>query len=118
MQHLNWRSWPFQATILIVNVLGVLWIHHDLTATPLPRLRVLAALPARDVDQTDRFTLVFDEALPTAASLGTPLSRSPFVIQPQPDGYWTWSAPDRLEFVLDKQLPPGRVFTIRPDGFF
>ncbi|MBN1343280.1 MAG: alpha-2-macroglobulin family protein [Phycisphaerae bacterium] len=104
--------WRFRALLILMNVAGLLWIRHELTSAPMPRMRVLAALPARDVDRTDRFTLVFDEPLPMKAAMGSPLTWSPFVINPRPAGQWIWSQPDRLEYVLDKPLSPGRVFTI------
>jgi len=106
--------WRFRVILILMNLVGLVWIHHDLTSTPKPRLRILAALPARDVDTTDRFSLVFDEPLQLRASLGTALIQSPFVVKPQPPGRWVWSEPTRLDFVLDKPLPPGRVFVVRP----
>ncbi len=108
------HPWRFRAALIGLNVLGILWIHHDLTSTPKPRLRVLEALPARDIDKADRFSLVFDEPLQLKTSMGAAMVRSPFAIKPQPAGRWVWSEPTRLDFVLDKPLPPGRVFTIRP----
>jgi len=108
------RFWAAAIILLAVNVAGLVWIHHDLTQLPAQRMRVLAALPADNVDRTDRFSLRFDEPLVPPEAVGTTPQAALFVIEPQPPGRWTWAARDRLEYVLDEQLPPGRVFTIRP----
>jgi uncharacterized protein YfaS (alpha-2-macroglobulin family) len=106
-------SWGFRALLLVVNVAGIWWIHHDLAGATLPGLRVLAALPSREVDETDRFTLVFDRPLTLPGRPGDErLAASPFVVTPQVAGQWVWAAPEKLEYRLDKQLPPGRRFTL------
>lgn len=103
----------FGLALIIINLLGLWWIHHDLTASSRTGLRVLTALPNRDVDSADRLTLVFDEPLPLPGSPGVALARAPFAIVPQVAGQWFWSTPDRLEYRLEHPLPPGRRFTVR-----
>lgn len=98
----------------LLNVAGILWIRQSMVGGSTPRMRVLSALPVRDVDKTDRLSLVFDEPIADNEDLGKPLDKSPFSIQPTPDGRWQWSKPDTLEFVLAKQLPAGRIFKIKP----
>lgn len=98
----------------LLNVAGILWIRQSMVGGATPRMRVLSALPVRDVDKTDRLSLVFDEPIAGEDDLGKPLDKSPFSIQPAPDGRWQWSKPDTLEFVLAKQLPAGRIFKIKP----
>jgi len=100
----------------LLNIAGILWIRQSMVGGSTPRMRVLSALPVRDVDKADRLSLVFDEPIATEDDLGKPLDKSPFSIQPAPDGRWQWSKPDTLEFVLAKQLPAGRVFKIKPAG--
>lgn len=108
------RFWTAAMILISINVAGLLWIHHDVTHLPTQRLRVLTALPTGEVDETDRFSLTFDEPLVLAEAVGSSPDRPLFVIEPEPAGKWVWSARDKLEYVLDEQLRPGRVFTIRP----
>jgi hypothetical protein len=96
-----------------LNVGGLLWIRHELLQRGRPAIRVLSALPTRNVDDTDRFSLLFDTPVMAAGVVGRPLDRSPFVIDPQPPGRWVWAQPDRLDYVLNKPLPPGRVFVVK-----
>lgn len=106
-------SWVFRALLLCVNVVGIWWIHHDMTAASLPGLRVLAALPTRNVDAADRLTLVFDRPLSLPGTPGeASLAASPFAITPQVAGRWFWAAPEKLEYRLEKPLPPGRRFKL------
>src|SRR5262249_8028570 len=95
-------------------VAGILWIRQSMVGGSTPRLRVLSALPVRDIDKTDRLSLVFDEPIADESDLRKPLDKSPFLIQPAPDGRWEWSKPDTLEVVLAKHLPAGRIFKIKP----
>ena len=100
--------------LLAVNVTGLVWIHHDVTQVSKSKVRVIAALPVRGVDTTDRFSLLFDERVVDPQEVDKTLDRSPFVISPQPAGRWVWAAPERLEYRLDRPLLPGQVFVIRP----
>lgn len=101
-------------TLIAINIAGLVWIRHELTGRGQPRIRLLSVLPQDNVDATDRFSLLFDEPIVEPADVGVPETASPFVIEPPPSGHWTWSRTDRLEFLLDRPLPAGRVFTIRP----
>lgn len=106
------RGWP--AVFLAINLAGIFWIHHSLTGGAAPKLRVLSALPARDVDRADRFSLLFDEPVVTASAIGSDVANAPFNVHPMVPGRWQWTAPDRLEYLLDAPLPPGRRFVVKP----
>jgi len=108
------RFWAVAFLFAAINVAGIVWIRQTIVGHGKPRMRVLSALPARDVDMAERLSLVFDEPIVSADELNKPLDRSPFSIQPAPDGRWQWSRPDTLEFVLARQLPAGRIFRIKP----
>lgn len=108
------RFWVVSFLFAAINVAGIVWIRQSLVGNGTPRLRVLSALPVRDVDKTDRLSLVFDEPIVDADAVGKPLDKSPFAIQPMPDGRWQWSQPNTLAFVLAKPLPAGRVYKIKP----
>jgi len=100
--------------LIVINIAGWIWVRQAIVARGQPRVRVLSALPRRDVEKADRFTLLFDEPVAAANLVGVRLGRSPFVVEPPPAGTWMWSQPDRLDFLLDRQLPPGRVYTVKP----
>ncbi len=118
MRGKGWRFWGLAALLLAVNVCGILWIHHDLTSGPRPHVRILSVSPGGPADGAERFSLKFDEPLAATAMVGRPLAASPFVLKPQPEGRWQWTAADQLDFVLSKPLPPGRQYSLvlAPDG--
>lgn len=110
------RFWSLGAAILVVNIVGILWIHNDLTRVAKPHFRVLSAWPQEAVGQADRLTLVLNEPLAPAQGVGKPLDRAPFLVQPAAAGHWQWASQDKLEYVLDKRLLPGRTYVLRPSG--
>ena len=112
------RFYALAAGLLAVNASGLVWIRHSLLASRLSGIRVLAALPERDVDATDKLILVLDEPLVSHRLIGEPLAQSPFEIDPRPDGRWLWAAPDRLEYRLDRVLPAGNAFRVTPVADF
>ncbi|MBI5725745.1 MAG: hypothetical protein HZA50_17430 [Planctomycetes bacterium] len=108
------RWWALAASILIVNVVGLLWLRYDMTHTYKPKLRVLSALPTQNIEKTDRLVLIFDEAIAAVSLLNQPLERAPFILYPLVAGRWQWSASDRLEYLLDRPLKPGMFYSIKP----
>ncbi len=107
------RFLVLSAALLLLNAAGLLWIRHELTRMPKPRLRVLSALPGEDASAADRLAFVFDQPLARSDELGRPVAQPPLVLDPAAAGKWVWSAADRLEFVLDEPLPAGRVYLAR-----
>jgi hypothetical protein len=101
------------AGLVLLNVACLLWIRYESLGRGQPRVRVLSVLPVDDLDRAERISLLFDEPI-GSISPDDPVQSPPFTIEPPPDGHWTWGSPDRLDFVLARPLPPGRVFTIRP----
>ena len=71
-----------------------------------------AALEATLLQRTEKAPPAFFEIAAdlSKAELNRPLERSPFHIQPKVAGHWRWTSTDRLAFVLDHPLPPGRKF--------
>ena len=100
------------AVFATINILGLTWIHHDLTQTPKATVRVLAASLLPDADSPDRISLTFDRDLVTDSPLGRPTKAEIFSLAPACPGTWIWSAHDRLEYLLDKPLPAGRMITL------
>ena len=112
------RFYAPAAALLVVNVAGLVWIRQSLLAGQIHKIRVLAALPNRDVDTTDRFVLLFDEPVAAQNHIAQPLACPPFTIEPQPPGQWMWTKPARLEYLLEQPLPAGNTFRIRPAANF
>ncbi len=104
--------------LVTINLVGVALIYRAVASRSPEGVRILSALPDRDVDDADRFSLIFDEPLVAASAVGQSPERTIFRIEPAPDGRWVWSATDRLEYRLTRPLPPGRVFSIRPVADF
>ncbi len=112
--HTAWRYWLALGVLVVLNAAGWIWLRHSLSGPPGPTCQVLSTLPTGPVDETDRLTLVFDRPLVAADVCDQPLTRSPFVIEPDLPGDWSWTAPDRLELRLDAPPPPGRRLVARP----
>ncbi len=59
-------------------------------------------------DQAERLVAVFDRPIVDERDLNRPLESAPFHLEPRIGGHWRWTSVDRLAFVLDRPLPPGR----------
>ncbi len=118
MIHFDARFRLLAGVLVGINVVGLALIYRAATCRPPGGVRILAALPDRDVDDADRFSLLFDEPLVNPSVVGQPPERTIFRIEPSPDGGWVWASPDRLEYRLSRPLPPGRVFQVRPAADF
>ena len=104
--------------LIVINILGLLWIHHDLTKVPRATVRVISASLKPDKVSADRLALVFDRNLIPPEAVGKTEAAGIFTLNPAWPGKWLWSRPDTLEYALDKPLPPGRVFWTRATDEF
>ncbi|MBL7186098.1 MAG: hypothetical protein ISS70_07210 [Phycisphaerae bacterium] len=95
-----------------INILGLFWIHHSLTKAPKPTARVISLVVSPDVDLADQLSLTFDRQMVQPAAVGQVEKTAVFKLTPEWPGEWTWSAPDKLDYMLAKRLPAGRVFRI------
>lgn len=95
-----------------INVLGLVWIHHDLTEAPRPSARVLSLSALPDTHSADRFSLIFDRHMVLPTDVGQVEKAGVFELSPEWPGRWIWSAPDKLDYILNKRLPAGRIFRI------
>ncbi len=100
-------------TLVTLNTIGLVWIHHDLTKVPVPVVRVLSATPEGDADKADCLSLVFDRQLAPKEAVGRTEEGELFELEPAWPGRWVWAAAERIEYRLDKRLPPGRTFHLR-----
>ncbi len=113
MMRLPRKKFAFLVCVLVaINVVGLVWIHHDLTKVPGPIVRVISALLSPSMPDADRFTLTFDRQMVLQEAVGRAEEAGVFRIQPTWPGRWIWAARDKIEYMLDKPLPPGRVFSI------
>ncbi|MBM4028343.1 MAG: hypothetical protein FJ280_23560, partial [Planctomycetes bacterium] len=109
MQGPSRRSVIFTVIFATINIAGLVWIHHGVTRAPRATVRVLAASWLPDADSPDKLRLVFDRDLVGAGAVGRVEKAAVFQLAPACPGRWTWSAPDQLEYLLDKPLPAGRM---------
>ena len=112
------RFWVLATILIIINTAGIIAILERMDGPNEPGLRVIKTFPTGDPEKADRFGLLFDNPVVAPHEVGQRLERSPFVIEPEPQGDWTWSAPDRLDFLLDGPLPPGREYRLEPAADF
>ncbi len=112
------RGRVLAVALVALNVLGLLWIRHEVRAAEITGVRVIGLLPTEDFEEADRLTVVFDRPLAARDETGLPLSDPPFEIEPRPRGHWEWSDADELSFVLAEPLPRGRVYTLHPAAGF
>jgi uncharacterized protein YfaS (alpha-2-macroglobulin family) len=96
----------------VINVVGLIWIHHDLTQAPKATVRVVAASLLPNADSPDRLQVTFDRNLIEDRSVGRREKSEIFRLAPAQSGRWTWSAPNKLEYLLDKPLPAGRMLKL------
>ncbi|MCK4294774.1 MAG: hypothetical protein KAY65_16350 [Planctomycetes bacterium] len=111
------RKFLALASVLVgLNVVGLVWIHYDLTKAPSPTARVLSMHALPNTEAADRLTLAFDRHMVSPKAVGQVEKAAIFQIDPEWPGKWMWSAPDRFEYILSKPLPPGRIFRISSTG--
>jgi len=95
-----------------INILGLFWIHHDLTKAPRPTARVISLAASPTAETADRLSLTFDRRMVQPSAVGEVEKTAVFKLAPEWPGEWVWSAPDKLDYVLARRLPAGRVFRI------
>jgi hypothetical protein len=108
------RQFIVLAVILVVlNIGGLLWIHHDLTA------RGGATVYAKDVSlrpdnvSPDYLRIVFDRNIAPRERIGEISECSAFVFEPHREGVWKWIGENTLAYYFDEPLPPGRMFELK-----
>jgi alpha-2-macroglobulin len=95
-----------------INILGLVWIHNDLTTISPATVRLISFNMLPNEDSASRLSLSFDRNMIPAENVGQVEKASIFKLTPEWPGEWVWSAPDKLEYVLAEQLPLGRIFKI------
>ena len=107
------KKFSVVAGLLIgINILGLVWIHHDLTNSPKATTRLISLSVLPNEESADRISFAFDRNLVSNENVGKIEKASLFSITPACPGEWIWSAPDKLEYKLTEHLPLGRIFKI------
>jgi hypothetical protein len=112
MVQLGKRFGILMGVLVVVNAAGVVWIHHDLTKTPKPAVRLIGLSAQPSPAQARYVTLAFDRDLVAADRVGKVETDELFRLQPAWPGKWYWAARDRFEYRTDQPFPPGREFRI------
>ncbi len=112
------RFYALALCLLALNSGGLLWVRYSVASAADHNIRILSVQPTQDIDNADRFTLLFDAPLVEPNALNRKTNDAPFLIKPQPEGHWTWASQEKLEFILDSPLPAGCVFRIIPTNDF
>jgi len=95
-----------------INILGLFWIHYELTESPKPTTRIISLSVLPNEDSASRISLTFDRNMISSENIGQPEKASILKLTPEWPGEWIWSAPDKIEYNLTEKLPLGRVFRI------
>ncbi|HUV40121.1 MAG TPA: hypothetical protein VMY39_10925, partial [Planctomycetota bacterium] len=108
----RWYLYGVVAAALALNVACWVWVYHRGGSAPPQAVRVISSLPGDEADGADRLTLVFDREVVSRSRVGEVEPAAPFEVSPAWPGQWRWAGPETLQFLLEKPLPPGRVFTL------
>lgn len=98
--------------LIVINVIGLVWIHHDLTAIRPATVMASEVTLSPDDSKADRLRIAFDRRVVLPEAVGKPVEEMPFVLQPHREGCWRWASSDTLEYLFDEPLPPGRRFQL------
>ena len=116
MQRIPGKFLALAGVLVGLNVFGLIWIHYELTKAPSPTARVLSMHALPNTETADRLALAFDRSMVSPEVVGRVEKAAIFRIEPELSGEWMWSAPDKLEYMLSRPLPLGRIFTISSTG--
>lgn len=118
MKRIPRRFTVLTVCLLTLNSAALLWIRHEALNRHHPDtgpVRIVETLPATNVDEAERISLVFDRDVGEPARLNqVAASAVPFKMTPDVPGKWEWTSARRVEFLLDDPLPAGRTFQVKP----
>ncbi len=97
----------------VINIAGIVWIHHDLMHSR-AKVDVLSATVLSSRLMPDRLEVVFDQPMvPPDRVLQTEPAEL-FTISPPLPGVWRWSNRDAVQFLPEQRFPPGRILRLEP----
>jgi len=100
------------AVLVTINVGGLVWIHHDLTAIRPGIVMAKEVVLTPDASRADRLRVVFDRDIASSELQGQAAEEGLFVLEPHWEGSWRWAGADTLEYLFDTPLPAGRRFKL------
>lgn len=119
MRGIPLRFWGLSAVLIALNLGAWCWVRQAAQG-PVPAarqsLKVVATLPQKQIDDTDRLSIVFDGPAVAAAKIGQIEDAPLFKVSPDVPGQWQWASAERLDFVLEDPLPAGRTINIQPSA--
>jgi alpha-2-macroglobulin len=120
MSRIPRRFFVLAILLVALNVGGLVWIRHELAQQGFDRapdqpIHLVSSFPQSNADHAERLSLHFDQDVGDVTQLNKQLDQAtPFKLSPVPDGDWIWSSPKQLDFVLNKPLPAGQSFEVKP----
>ncbi len=114
MSRLISKFWVLVGIFAIINISGILWIHHDLTRVAPRTILIKSATPLVNAENAKRFSLVFDRPLAHTNGNNILSADTLFKLEPDWPGQWVWADDNTLDYRFDKPLPSGRIFNVRP----
>ncbi len=119
MRGIPLRFWGLSAVLIALNLGAWCWVHRAAQRRPSnarQALKVIASLPQKKIDDTDRLSIVFDGPAVAPAKIGKVEDAPLFKVSPDVPGQWQWASAEQLDFVLEDPLPPGRTINIQPSA--
>ncbi len=98
--------------LITLNVLGVGYIYFKANARTYGEVSLRQSYLFPDRDKPDRLRMIFDRNIILEKDLGRVEKRALLNFQPACPGKLVWAEPDMLEYIFDKPIPLGRVFTV------
>lgn len=119
MRGIPLRFWGLSVVLVVLNLSAWYWVRQSVQrATPAAQqaLKVVSTLPQKQVDETDRLSIVFDGPAVEPSKIGKLEDAPLFKVSPDIPGQWQWASAERLDYVLEDPLPPGRIINIQPSA--
>ena len=119
MRGIPLRFWGLSVVLVVLNLSAWYWVQQSagrpLSATQ-QVLKVVSTLPQKQVDETDRLSIVFDGPAVEPSKIGQLEDAPLFKVSPDIPGQWQWASAERLDYVLEDPLPAGRTINIQPSS--
>lgn len=113
------RFWVLSVVLIALNLGAWCWVRQSVerqTQTTREVLKIVAGLPQKQIDDTDRLSVIFDGPAVADSKIGKIEDAPLFKISPDVPGQWQWASTDRLDYVLEDPLPAGRTINIQPSA--
>lgn len=108
------QRWFAIATFVSGAAVGAVAVFIARPGGGLPEIGVSALVPDGCADGADRLSIVLDRPIAPAPQAGQPIAEPPFDLEPPRRGQWIFAAANRIEYVLEEKLDPGRTYRLRP----